>query len=80
MDVPGKPIWLFSDNQLIFKLFNTNKPKYIHDEEECMACIVDLSKSVEYNKGDPFFMRVKIKHKRHGTSRMLIIQRSDHRA
>jgi len=37
-----------------------------------MACIVDLSKPVEYNKGDPFFMRVKIKHKKHSTSRLLI--------
>lgn len=34
--------------------------------------IIDLSKPIQYNKSDPWFMRVKIKHKPHGKSRWLI--------
>ncbi|MCG8412163.1 MAG: cyclase family protein [Bacteroidales bacterium] len=34
--------------------------------------IVDLSKSVEYNKQDPWFMKVKIKHKPHNKAKWLI--------
>lgn len=34
--------------------------------------IVDLSKPIQYNAGDPWFMRVKIKHKSHKAARWLI--------
>ena len=34
--------------------------------------IIDLSKTIQYNPGDPFFMKVKIKHKPHRKSRWLI--------
>ena len=34
--------------------------------------IVDLSKTIQYNPGDPFFMKVKVKHKPHKKSRWLI--------
>ena len=34
--------------------------------------IIDLSKPIQYNKNDPFFMRVKINHKKHGLGRLLI--------
>src|SRR5690606_5013581 len=34
--------------------------------------IIDLSKPIQYNAGDPWFMRVKIKHKSHRKSRWLI--------
>ncbi|MEM6768342.1 MAG: cyclase family protein [Bacteroidota bacterium] len=34
--------------------------------------IIDLSKTIQYNSGDPFFMKVKIKHKSHKKSRLLI--------
>ena len=34
--------------------------------------IIDLSKTIQYNAGDPFFMKVKIKHKAHRKSRWLI--------
>ncbi|MEM7512105.1 MAG: cyclase family protein [Bacteroidota bacterium] len=34
--------------------------------------IIDLSKTIQYNPGDPFFMKVKIKHKPHKKSRLLI--------
>ncbi|MEM8899044.1 MAG: cyclase family protein [Bacteroidota bacterium] len=34
--------------------------------------IIDLSKTIQYNPGDPFFMKVKIKHKPHNKSRLLI--------
>ena len=34
--------------------------------------IIDLSKPIRYNKFDPWFMRVKIKHKPHKKSRWLI--------
>jgi len=33
--------------------------------------IVDLSKEIAYNRDDPFFMRVKIKHHAHGKARWL---------
>jgi kynurenine formamidase len=34
--------------------------------------IVDLSKPIRFNPGDPFFMRVKVKHKRHGAAKLLV--------
>ena len=34
--------------------------------------IIDLSKTIQYNAGDPSFMKVKIKHKSHSKSRLLI--------
>lgn len=34
--------------------------------------IIDLSKTIQYNPGDPFFMKVKIKHKAHKKARLLI--------
>lgn len=37
-----------------------------------MAKIIDLSKAIEFNKEDPFFMKIKIKHKSHAKSNFLI--------
>lgn len=37
-----------------------------------MSKIIDLSKPVQFNSGDPFFMKVKVKHKPHKKSKMLI--------
>lgn len=34
--------------------------------------IIDLSKTIQYNAGDPFFMKVKIKHKAHKKAKWLI--------
>ena len=34
--------------------------------------IIDLSKPIQYNAGDPWFMKVKIKHKAHRSARWLI--------
>ncbi|WP_143305189.1 cyclase family protein [Chitinophaga vietnamensis] len=34
--------------------------------------IIDLSKTITYNKQDPWFMRIKIKHKAHKKSKLLI--------
>jgi len=34
--------------------------------------IIDLSKPIRFNRNDPFFMQVKIKHKRHGAARLLV--------
>jgi kynurenine formamidase len=34
--------------------------------------IIDLSKTIQYSPGDPFFMKVKIKHKPHRKARWLI--------
>ncbi len=34
--------------------------------------IIDLSKTIQYNQGDPFFMKVKIKHKPHRKAKWLI--------
>ena len=34
--------------------------------------VIDLSKAIEYNRNDPRFMRVKIKHKRHWVARWII--------
>lgn len=34
--------------------------------------IIDLSKTIQYNPGDPFFMKVKVKHKPHKRSRWLV--------
>ncbi|MBT1686648.1 cyclase family protein [Dawidia soli] len=34
--------------------------------------IIDLSKTIQYNAGDPFFMKVRIKHKPHRKARWLI--------
>lgn len=37
-----------------------------------MATIIDLSKPIQYNPGDPSFMRVRIKHKAHRKAKFLI--------
>ena len=37
-----------------------------------MPQIIDLSKPIEYNPQDPFFMRIKVKRKKHKASQMLI--------
>ncbi|MBT8220536.1 MAG: cyclase family protein, partial [Bacteroidia bacterium] len=37
-----------------------------------MTRIVDLSKPIQYNPYDPFFMRVKVKHKPHKKASWLI--------
>jgi len=37
-----------------------------------MTTIIDLSKPIRYNPGDPWFMRVKIRHKPHRLGRILI--------
>ncbi len=37
-----------------------------------MAKIIDLSKEIKYNPSDPFFMKIKIKHKPHKKSMFLI--------
>lgn len=37
-----------------------------------MMKIVDLSKPIEYNKQDPWFMKVKIKHKSHNKGKWLV--------
>lgn len=37
-----------------------------------MSKIIDLSKTVQYNSGDPFFMKVKIKHKAHKKAKWLV--------
>ncbi len=37
-----------------------------------MPTIIDLSKLIQYQKNDPFYMKVKIKHKPHPKSRFLI--------
>ena len=37
-----------------------------------MAKIIDLSKPIQYNANDPFFMKVKIQHKPHRKGRFLI--------
>jgi kynurenine formamidase len=34
--------------------------------------IIDLSKTIQYNSGDPFFMKVRIKHKSHNSAKWLI--------
>lgn len=34
--------------------------------------IIDLSKTIQYNAGDPFFMKVRIKHKPHHKAKWLI--------
>jgi hypothetical protein len=34
--------------------------------------IIDLSKPIQYNKNDPWFMKVKIKHKPHRKAKWLI--------
>ena len=34
--------------------------------------IIDLSKTIQYNPGDPFFMKVKVKHKAHAKAKWLI--------
>lgn len=34
--------------------------------------IIDLSKTIQYNPNDPFFMKVKIKHKAHKRSKWLV--------
>lgn len=37
-----------------------------------MPKIIDLSKPIRYNRNDPWFMKVKIKHKPHAKARLLI--------
>ncbi|SEJ59710.1 Kynurenine formamidase [Dyadobacter sp. SG02] len=37
-----------------------------------MATIIDLSKTISYDKKDPWFMRIKVKHKPHKNSNLLI--------
>ena len=37
-----------------------------------MARLIDLSKPIQYNANDPWYMRVKIKHKSHSQARWLI--------
>lgn len=37
-----------------------------------MSTIVDLSKPIRYSREDPWFMRVKVKHKAHHKSRILV--------
>lgn len=37
-----------------------------------MARIVDLTKPIQYNKNDPWFMKVKIKHKPHAKAKWLL--------
>lgn len=37
-----------------------------------MAKIIDLSKTIEFNKQDPWFMRIRIKHKSHAQGASLI--------
>ncbi|MGB5325892.1 MAG: cyclase family protein [Pseudomonadales bacterium] len=34
--------------------------------------VIDLSKAIEYNRNDPWFMRVRIKHKPHWIARWII--------
>ncbi|MCB9233601.1 MAG: cyclase family protein [Bacteroidia bacterium] len=34
--------------------------------------IIDLSKTIQYNPGDPFFMKVRIKHKAHKKAKWLV--------
>ena len=35
--------------------------------------IIDLSKPIQYNKNDPWFIKVKIKHKPHRKAKWLIL-------
>lgn len=37
-----------------------------------MTRIIDLSKAIQYNPGDPGFMKVKIKHKKHAKAKCLL--------
>ncbi|MFO7930895.1 MAG: cyclase family protein [Thermodesulfobacteriota bacterium] len=37
-----------------------------------MTTIIDLSKSIRYNPGDPWFMRIKVKHKPHRKGGLLV--------
>ncbi len=37
-----------------------------------MSKIIDLSKTIQYNSGDPSFMKVKIKHKAHKKAKWLV--------
>lgn len=34
--------------------------------------VIDLSKPIQFNSGDPFFMRVKVKHKPHRAAKLLV--------
>ncbi|MEW5965340.1 MAG: cyclase family protein [Pseudomonadota bacterium] len=34
--------------------------------------VIDLSKPIQFNRGDPLFMQVKVRHKRHATARWLV--------
>jgi len=48
--------------QIFKKLYNINE----------IMRIIDLSKTIQYNPDDPFFMKVKIKYKSHKSSKWLI--------
>jgi kynurenine formamidase len=34
--------------------------------------VIDLSKPIQFNPGDPYFMKVKVKHKPHRTAKLLV--------
>ena len=34
--------------------------------------VIDLSKPIKFNRNDPFFMQVKVKHKPHRVSKLLV--------
>ena len=34
--------------------------------------VIDLSKPIRFNSGDPFFMRVRVKHKPHWMAKALV--------
>ena len=40
--------------------------------EDAAMKVIDLSKPIQFNRGDPFFMQVKIRHKRHAAARLLV--------
>ncbi len=59
-------------------LFQLHTPLYIHKistnqlyllQTIGFMKIVDLSKNIEYRKSDPWFMKIKIKHKAHKQSK-----------
>ncbi|MFW6334870.1 MAG: hypothetical protein ACOC0W_06320, partial [Desulfosalsimonas sp.] len=37
-----------------------------------MPTIIDLSRSVRYNPGDPWFMRIRVKHRPHRKAGLLL--------
>jgi len=50
----------------------TSTDEYSESEEDLVARIIDLTKPVQYNPGDPWFMRVRIRHKPHNRAKWLI--------